>query len=92
MSDPRYDQRLSDPVSRRSENAGGMWGWIAGIAVLVLIAIILIAGWNSPKNTAANGPAPAATTGSAVAPMASHPATPAPAPAAHPMTPAPVKH
>ncbi len=89
MSDPRYDQRLSDPVSRRSDNVGGMWGWIAGIAVLVLIAIILIAGWNSPTNTAAVAPTPAATTGSAVAPVTPHPA---PAPMAHPATPAPMAH
>jgi len=67
MSDPRFDQRLSDPVERRPDAAGGMWGWVAGIAVVVLIAIILIAGWNSNKNTASN--APASTTGSATQPM-----------------------
>ncbi len=67
MSDPRYEPRLSDPVDRRPDTDGGVWGWIAGIAVVVLIAIILIGGWNSNKNTANN--APAATTGSATAPM-----------------------
>ena len=67
MSDPRYEQRLSDPVERRPDTSGGMWGWIAGIAVVVLIAIILIAGWNSNQNTASNSPS--ATTGSA--PMSS---------------------
>ena len=50
MTDPRNDPRLSDPDMRRPDSVGGMWGWIAGIAVLVLIAIILIAGWNSPTN------------------------------------------
>jgi hypothetical protein len=86
MSDPRNDPRLSDPVTRRPDAGGGMWGWIAGIAVVVLIAIILVAGWNSSKHTASN--APAATTGSATAPVttgsAPHPMTPA--------KPAPVKH
>jgi hypothetical protein len=59
MSDPRYtDPRLSDPrpidpVLRRSES-GGLWGWIAGLAVVALIAFIVIAGWNN-TNTASNG-------------------------------------
>jgi hypothetical protein len=93
MTDPRNDPREGDPVTRRSESAGGMWGWIAGIAVLALIAIILIAGWNSPNNTASN-PSPAATTGSAVAPIPMTPPASAPPASAtgaatptHPMTP-----
>ena len=46
-TDPRYSQsQLSDPVGRRSDNAGGTWGWIAGIVVIALIAIFLIAGGN----------------------------------------------
>ncbi len=80
MTDPRNDPRLSDPVIRRPDSVGGMWSWIAGVAVLVLIAIILIAGWNSNTRTATNG-APSATTGSATAPV--RPA----APPARPMTP-----
>jgi hypothetical protein len=89
MSDPRYETRLSDPVERRPDTSGGMWGWIAGIAVVVLIAIILIAGWNSNQNTASNNPS--ATTGSA--PMSS-PSTTGSAPRstmtpAAPMSPAP---
>jgi hypothetical protein len=86
MSDPRFDPRLSDPVERRPDTSGGMWGWIAGIAVVVLIAIILIAGWNSNKNTASN--APAVTTGSA--PMSSPmspPSTTGSAPSSSPMAP-----
>ncbi len=76
MSDPRFDQRLSDPVERRPDTSGGMWGWIAGIAVVVLIAIILIAGWNSNSNTASNESG--ATTGSAPmsSPMLPRPSTP----------------
>jgi hypothetical protein len=65
MSDPRFtdprdsDPRLDDPVLRTSDSAGGMWGWIAGIAVLALIAFIVIAGWNTTGgggNTASNAP------------------------------------
>jgi len=41
FTDPRYnDPRLSDPVLRRDDSAaGGMWGWIAGVAVLLLIGL-----------------------------------------------------
>ncbi len=87
MSDPRLDPRLSNRATRRLD--GGMWGWIAGIAVLFLIAIILIAGWNSNTDTASNAP-PAATTGSATAPVprsATPPSTTGSAPAAHPAAP-----
>ena len=90
MSDPRFDQRLSDPVERRSDTSGGMWGWIAGIAVVVLIAIILIAGWNSSNTTASN--TPATTTGSATAPIHSPMSPPSTTtgsgPSAQPLTPA----
>ena len=94
MSDPRYtDPRLSDPVVRRDENVGGMWGWIAGIAVLVLIGFILVAGWSSSGTNTASTAAPPATTASTpmrnVTPpsttgsgsMSPLPASPAPKPA-----------
>ena len=42
-TDPRYGNSLSDPVSRRSD-VGGTWGWVAGIVVIALIAVFLIAG------------------------------------------------
>jgi hypothetical protein len=95
FTDPRYNDPRTDPVLRRDESVGGMWGWIAGLSVLALIAFVLIAGWNSNPNTASNGPAtPPMTTGSATgtAPMrmtppsttgsgtmSPQPATPAPA-------------
>ena len=46
MSDPRYtDPRLSDPVLRhRRSRSAAPWGWVAGIAVIALIAFLLIAG------------------------------------------------
>jgi hypothetical protein len=72
MSDPRFtdprdsDPRLSDPVVRRSDSRGGMWGWIAGIAVLALIAFIIIGGWSNTGSNTASNPSPApVTTGSA---------------------------
>jgi hypothetical protein len=89
MTDPRNDPRLGDPVTRGPNSVGGMWGWIAGIAVLVLVAIILIAGWNGPNDTASNAPIPEATSGSATIPMTPPPAaTTGAAPATHPMQPA----
>ena len=61
MSDPRYtDPRLSDPVLRRDETIGGPWSWVAGIAVIALIAFLVIIGANSNSNTASNNTAPRA--------------------------------
>jgi hypothetical protein len=69
MSDPRFTDPRNDPrLTPSSESAGGVWGWVAGLAVVALIAFIIIAGWNSSTNTAANNPgmSPApVTTGSA---------------------------
>lgn len=68
FTDPRYtdprsaDPRAADPLvvsqtTLRNEG-GGIWGWIAGFAVLALVAFAVIAGWNTgPSNTAANSPA-----------------------------------
>jgi hypothetical protein len=45
MTDPRFtDPRLSDPVIRRDENVGGMWSWVAGVSLLLLIGFLIIAG------------------------------------------------
>jgi hypothetical protein len=94
MSDPRYtdpnrDSQFSDPVLRRSQSVDRMWGWIAGIAVVVLIGFILIAGWNSNSSSTASNPGaapPASTTGlgSPTPPRASPMAPTAPSPAAPP--------
>ncbi|HZL31332.1 MAG TPA: hypothetical protein VFC54_09775 [Pseudolabrys sp.] len=105
MSDPRFtdprfnDPRISDPVLRRGENVGGVWGWIAGLAVVALIAFIVIAGWNSGgTNTANNGAGntPPMTTG-AGAPMrnVTPPSTTgsgATSPAPQPLSPPPAKN
>jgi hypothetical protein len=91
MTDPRYtdprlnDPRLNDPPAVR-ERGGAVWGWIAGIAVVVLIAFVLIGGWSGSGNhQTASNPA-ATTTGSApMSTTAPHPGgtagttTPAPA-------------
>jgi hypothetical protein len=62
MTDPRFtDPRLSDPVLRRDEAVGGIWGWIAGLAVLALIGFIVIAGWNNSGTTASNNSSPIIT-------------------------------
>ena len=79
MTDPRNDLRLSEPFSHHPDSADGVWGWIAGSGIVVLIAIILIAGWSS------NTVPPAATSGSA--PMTS-PTTNGTAPKTHLKTPA----
>jgi hypothetical protein len=95
FTDPRYnDPRLSDPVLRRDDSAaGGMWGWIAGVAVLLLIGFLIIAGWNNNPNTASSGSSPTATSS---APMSRTPSTtgsgstsPRPATPAAPTAPAP---
>lgn len=100
MSDPRFtDPRFNDPVHNqpvlsRGESVGGVWGWIAGVGVIALIAFIIIAGWNgNGTNTASNGPAanPPVTTGSAPMRNVTPPTTtgsgatsPAPAPSSPP--------
>ncbi len=68
MSDPRYtDPRLSDPVLRHQEEIGGPYSWVAGIAVLLLIGFLIIAGL-SGNNETANNNSPA-TTGTATRQM-----------------------
>ncbi len=93
MTDPRYtDPRYSDrpdPVLGNDRGDSGVWGWVAGLAILALIAFDVIAGWNSDKNTASNtnSSAPATATAPRSPPSttgagstAPQPTTPAPAP------------
>jgi hypothetical protein len=70
MTDPRFP-RLSDPMIRRDEwtsgrdeNVGGMWSWVAGVSLLLLIGFLIFAGWNSNSNTANSGSSPSTTTAS----------------------------
>jgi hypothetical protein len=74
MSDPRFtDQRSTDPRSTdfiqpaplRDESVGGIWGWVAGLAVVALIAFVVVAGWNnsSTDNAAITSPPAPITTG-----------------------------
>ena len=92
MSDPRFtdpqgtDPRLSDPVMRQDEPGGSIWGWVAGLAVLALVAFIVVAGWNSNSaSTASNNPPPASTSGSgASTPMMPSAPAPSRAPAQSP--------
>jgi hypothetical protein len=68
MTDPRY----TDPRDERRTNGrtlfgttrgdGALWGWIAAIAVLVLIAFVLIAGWNNTNDKTATTTPTAPTT------------------------------
>jgi hypothetical protein len=92
MTDPRdTDPRLHDPVLQDDTSVGGMWGWIAGLTLLVLIAFVVVAGWNSDRQTASNSPSAPISTGSAPPRTAMPPSTtgsgttsqqpPAPAPA-----------
>lgn len=58
MSDPRFDPRLSDPVPRYDgTDTNDKWGWIAGVTILALIAIFLIAGGHYANQTTADNSA-----------------------------------
>ena len=58
MTDPRFtDPRLSDlsdPV-RHDEDAPPMYGWVAGLALLLLIGFLIFAGSQNNSNTASSG-------------------------------------
>jgi|GEM_PF-3135172 len=80
--DPTLDPMLRAPV-QRDRTGGAMWGWIAGIAVLILIGFIVAGGWGSGTHngatTAANSPASTApgpaTTGAAPSTTGAAPAS-----------------
>jgi len=75
ISDP--DPMIRDPLER-DRTGGAMWGWIAGIAVLILIAFVLVGGWGrtggNGTNTAANTPASTAPATTGAAPNGAPPA------------------
>ena len=90
MTDPRFtDPRLSDPVIRRDESVGGMWGWIAGVAVVLLIGFLVIAGWNSNSNTASSGSSPSTTASTPLRPATTPSTTGSGTSSPRPVTPAP---
>ena len=90
MTDPRNDPHLSEIVTRLHDGSSAMVGWISGIGIVVLIAIVLAAGWSSNGNIANIATtSPGATTGSA--PMLNQmmpPNTTGAGPTAYPKTPA----
>ena len=55
MTDPRFDP-FGEPV-RRYEVAG-VWSWVAGISLLLLIGFLIFAGWKDYSNTASSGSSP----------------------------------
>jgi hypothetical protein len=68
MTDPRYtDPRLSDPVPRYDGDVStnGTWGWIAGLAVLFLIIVFLVAGGHNANQSSNTGASSPVTTGAA---------------------------
>ncbi|MBI3704704.1 MAG: hypothetical protein HY244_12880 [Rhizobiales bacterium] len=93
MTDPRNtDPRLNDPVLRDDANIGNTWGLIAGISLLALIALVVIAGWNSDRQTASNNPSAPISTGSAPPRSAMPPSTTGSgATSPQPATPAPAR-
>ena len=77
--DPRFD-----PVIRRYESVGGVWGWVAAVSSLLLIGLVILASWNnkiassdsSPQTTASRTATPPSTEGSGSS--SPKPITPAP--------------
>jgi hypothetical protein len=67
------------PGARSWSNA--TWGWIAGIAVVVLVLILVFGSGGDTTRTANDAANPPSTTGQRMAPPAA-PATPAPVPSA----------
>ena len=70
MTDPRNDPHLSEIVTRLHDRSSAILGWIAGGGIVVLIAIILAAGWSNGSNIESVAPMPPAATADS-APMRS---------------------
>ncbi len=63
MTDRRNDPKLSEIVTGLHDSSSTILGWIAGIGVVVLAAIVMAAGWNISNSTASHATmSPAATT------------------------------
>ncbi len=81
MSDPRYtdprygNSQMSPPLGRRGDRTDGTWGWVAGIVVIALIAIFLIAGSKGLSNNTASNTPLAGATGTAPIPHSPAPST-----------------
>jgi len=79
------DDRRFDPLIRRYESGGGVWGWVAAVAALLLIGFVILTSFNN-SNTASNGSAPSSTASRTATPPSTtgsgssspQPATPAP--------------
>ncbi len=81
-NDPHPNQDfLTDAQARETRGSGAMWGWIAGIAVLALVAAFMFGGTNTTQRTAdqAASPQPGATR-AMTAPSGAAPAAPSPSP------------
>ncbi len=72
-TEPRYEDPYPGSSPSDTRRVASMWGWIVGIAVVILVAFIVAAGWSGNTHTAST--APTETTGMGTA---THP-TPAPA-------------
>jgi len=78
------DNPRFDPVIRRHESVGGVWGWVAAVSSLLLIGFIILASWNnnipssdsSQPTTASRIATPPSTEGSGSS--SPKPITPAP--------------
>ena len=97
MTDPRFrDPLLNDPMIRRDvwrtsgrdENVGGMWSWIFGVSLLLLIGFLIFAGWNSNSHTSNSGSPPATPASRTVTPPST---TGSGSSSPQPITPAPSK-
>lgn len=95
MSDPRFTvPRYSDPwytnLRLMGRKNGGVWKWVAVVAVVAYIAIIIIAGQPVQSNTASNNLAPIPNYRNASAPITTSPSTAGSGwTSAQPLTPAP---
>jgi hypothetical protein len=78
--DPSHrGERDADRYSDSQPWSAATWGWIAGIAVVVLILIFVFGTGGDTERTATDTGAPPATTGQRTTPPAAMPKAPPPA-------------